>query len=156
MFHPYLPIIVKALGKVWAWPLRFYYTKERLDSCLFLDVPSFGEPLTYYFRNQDARCFLNVYNVGPLDFEIDRVKVEVCLDGGTTFSCENTSPYLIKAMSHEKIHIVSKSPMTEDAARISKDAKRVWLNMDAYIIAPVRSFSIRRHIDDFKMAKVIV
>lgn len=156
MSHPYLTIAVKTLAKVWAWPLRFYYTQNRLDACLFLDVPSVGEPITYYFNNQDARCYLNAYNLAPLDITIDRIKVEVCVSGGATFSCQNTAPYLIRAMSHQKIYIGSNSSMTENAAQAAKDAKLAWVNIDAYVVTPVRTFSARRHIHDLKMAKITV
>jgi hypothetical protein len=149
------PTILKYISKVWALPLRFYYTKERLDPYLILDVPSSGDPVDYYYTSQEANCGLNAYNLSPFDYTIDRIKVDVVLDGGGCFSCTNTTPYLVQGSSHHRIFVRSKCPMTPDVANRSKESKRATVNIEASIITSIRTFTIRRHIDYLKNVRVM-
>jgi hypothetical protein len=149
------PTFLKYASKVWALPLRFYYTKERLDPYLKFDVSASGEPINYNYHSQDAYCYIEVYNLSPFNYTIDRIKVDVGLDAGGSFSCTNTTPYLIKGASHERIYIRSPCPMTADSAQRSKENIHARITIDAYILTSFCSFRIGRYIDQVKNVRVI-
>ena len=118
-------------------------------------VSASGEPINYNYHSQDAYCYIEAYNLSPFDFTIDRIKVNVVLDTGGSFSCTNTSPYLVKGASHEKIFIRSQSPMTADSAQRAKENKQASVSIDAYILTSIRSFQTGRHIDQVKNVRVM-
>ncbi|MDR3457495.1 MAG: hypothetical protein P4N60_08620 [Verrucomicrobiae bacterium] len=151
-----IPTILKYTSKTCALPLRFYYTKQKLDSYLIFDFSASGEPINYQHCTQDANCCLDIYNLSPFDYTIDRIKVEVQVDGGASFSCTNTSPYLIAGTSHQKIYVKSQCPMTADSARLSKDSKKAWVNIEAYIITSIHQFTLRRTMNDIKCVRVLI
>jgi hypothetical protein len=141
-----IPTILKYLSNISSFPLRWYYTDAMLDQFLKIDISACGGPINYIFSSQEGSCWLNVYNLSPFDYTIDRIKVEVCLNGEGSFSCEQTMPILIKGMSDHRIHIHGKSPMTPEAATASKASKEAWASINAYVITSIRKFEIRRQL----------
>jgi hypothetical protein len=149
-----IPTVLKWTSKICSPLLRFYYTSQKLDPFLLLDIPSTGDAVSYYFSSQEARCYLTATNLSPFDFTVDRINLEVVIDGGS-FSCASTMPFLIKGSSRGQIFAQSKSPMTSDIWNFAKNSKQASVNIDAYIVTSIRSFQIRRYITDLKNIRVI-
>jgi hypothetical protein len=150
------PTVLKYASKVWAFPLRLYYTKERLTSYLHLDVSASGENINYIYHSQEAYCYLEAYNLSPFDFTIDRIKIYVVLDMGVSFSFTNLAPYLIKGASHQRIFIRNQSPMTTESAQRLKESKIARVSIDAYVITSICSFQFGRDINQINNIRVTV
>jgi hypothetical protein len=156
MPHPIttqIPTILKYISKSWAWPLRFYYTSARLEKFLYLDISASGDPINYNYHSQDASCYLKVYNLSPFDFTIDRIRIEVFVDGIGSFSCMNITPYSINGMSYQQIYVHSSCSMTSESAQRAKEKnenRRARVNIEAQIITSIRSFPIWRNIEQLK------
>lgn len=157
MMHS-IPIIfdmLRMISKICPWLLRRYYTSERLDALIKLDISSSGERISYWFNNQEGSCYLTATNLSPFGFTIDRVEVTVTMDGGGTFLCTKIMPEVLKATNTGSIHVRSSSPMLADIAQRSKDSKRANIQIQAYIVSSIRSFTIRRHISDVTGVRVV-
>ncbi len=158
MAHPFniVPTILKYASKLWALPLRFYYTPARLEPYLIFDVPASGDPIDYYYHSQEATCYLNVYNLSPFEFTIDRIKIDAVIDAGANFSCTNLAPYVILGSSHQRIFMRSQSSMTKEAAERSKVSKQSRITIEAHIITPMCKFKIVRYIEQLKNVRVTI
>jgi hypothetical protein len=137
--------------------LRQRYTEERLKQLLFLDIPSSNIGLQYNSYSQEASCWLNVCNLSPFDFTIERILIEAVIDGGASFSCSNLMPIgpcVLKGQTIKKIYVQGKSPMQPEVANRAKDAKRARVNVTAYIVTSIRSFNVSWQIGDLKNFEV--
>ncbi|MGD0351267.1 MAG: hypothetical protein ABSB84_13280 [Verrucomicrobiota bacterium] len=138
--------------------LRRYYTEGRLNQFLFLDIPSSGIGLQYISYSQEGSCWLNVCNLSPFDFTMDRILIEAVIDGGASFSCTNLMPIgpcVLKGQTINKIYVQGKSPMQPEMVKSAKGGKRARVNITAYIVTSIRSFNISRQIGDLKNFEVI-
>ncbi|MDE2103402.1 MAG: hypothetical protein KGL39_39540 [Patescibacteria group bacterium] len=150
-----IPTILKYASKLWGYPLRFYYTKERLDPLLILDISASGDRVNYQYCTQEAYCWLQAYNLSPFDFTIDRIKVEVQLNYGGCFTCENNLPITIDGASKKQFFVKSKSPMTSESFERVKKSETACVNLEAQIITSIRPFAINRSISDVKNFRLL-
>ncbi len=163
MPHPIttqIPTVLKYVSKFCAWPLRFYYTSARLEKFLYMDISANGEPVNYNYHSQEAYCYLKIYNLSPFDFTIDRIKIEFVVDGVGFFSCTNMMPYLINGMSHQQIYVHSSCPTTPEFAQRArekiekKENTRTRATIEGQVITSIRSFPIRRSLEQLKNIQV--
>lgn len=145
-----IPTVLKYTSKVCSPLLKWYYTEQRLQKFLLFDISASGEPLLYNFHSQEGTCYLAVTNLSPFDFTVDRIKVDVVLNGGGSFSCTSQIPNLVKGASREMIYLRSGSPMTDRVFQHAKEAKRARVEIETYIVTNIRSFRIHRYLDDIK------
>lgn len=128
-----IPTVLKYVSQFASFPLRWFYTEQKLDEFIKLDISASGGGIEYYFPSQEGSCWLKAYNLSPFDFTFDRMQVDVSIDGAS-FICTSTMPILIKGMSEKQIYVRSKSPMTPDAARSAKESKQGRVDVYLYVI----------------------
>ncbi len=146
--------VLKYMSQVASFPLRWYYTAPMLDQFLKMDISACGTAIDYIYGSQEGMCWLNVYNLSPFDYTIDRIKVEVRFNTGGSFSCEQPMPNLLKGMTEKRLYIHGKSPMTSEAAKASIASKEAWVNIEAYVITSIRKFEIRRNLSNVTNVRV--
>lgn len=158
MPHPFnvIPTILRYGSKIWAWPLHFYYTAARLEPFLIFDVPASGDPIDFHYHTQEAICYLNVYNLSPFEFTIDRIKVDAVIDSGANFSCTNLAPFVIQGSSHQRIFMRSQSSMTKESAERAKGGRKSRISIEAHIITPMCKFKVLRYIDQLTNVHVTI
>ena len=61
-------------------------------------------------------------------------------------------PGLVKGASRQRIFLRNKSPMTAESVQHAAKSERARVSIDAYIVPPIRSFELRRYIEDLKTA----
>jgi hypothetical protein len=157
MIHS-IPIVfdmLKIISKICPWLLRRYYTSERLDPLIKLDVSSSGERVNYNFHSQEGSCWLTATNLSPFDFTIDRMEVDVVIDSGASFSCTKIMPEVLKGTGNQQIYVKSTSSMLAETAQRAKDSKRARIEIQAFIVSSIRSFTIRRSIADVSNVRVL-
>jgi hypothetical protein len=156
MIHS-IPIVfdmLRIISKICPWLLRGYYTREKLDALIKLDVSSSGERISYYFTGQESMCYLTATNLSPFDFIIDRMVISVVVEGGAHFTCVKVLPDILKATGTQTIFARGHSPMLPDVAQRAKDSKRASIEIDAYIVSSIHSFLIKRQLSDVTGVKI--
>jgi hypothetical protein len=149
-----IPTVLKYAGKYAALSLRLFYDAKKLDSFLIFDVSASGDMINYQYVSQDCTCWIVVSNFSPFDYTIDRIKIEVAVEGGS-FSCTNTTPYLVEGNSRKQIYVKGSSPMTKEVWEMAKNSKRGWVNIEARINTSIHSFNLTRQITDVKNIRVL-
>jgi len=150
-----IPEILKWTSKVCGWSLRLFYPAEKLQRYLLFDILANGDRLRYNFHAQEGTCILTATNLSPFDFIVDRIKVNVVTDKGGTFSCTHEMPHVVKGSSQDTIFMLSKSPMTEQVAKLAKNSERGTVTIEAHIVSNIRSFNARKHIEDVRNIRVL-
>jgi len=149
-----VPTVLNYTSKICSPLLRLFYSSTKLDAFLLIDITPTGNPVNYYFHSQEGTCDLMVTNLSPFDFTVDRIKVNVVLDSGGAFSCTHHMPQVVKGGSRASIFMRSGSPMTAEVLVHAKNCKRARADIEAYIVTKIRSFPIRRHIEDLGNIRV--
>ena len=158
MIHP-IPIMfdmLKFISKVCPPLLRWHYTSKRLDQFIKMDVSSSGERVNYNFSSQEGSCWLTATNLSPFDFTIDRMEVEIIIDGGACFTCQKLMPEVLKATGNQQMFVKGTSPMLAEVAQRAKEGKRARIEIQAFVISSIRTFTIRRSISDVGSIRVLV
>jgi hypothetical protein len=143
-----IPTVMKWTDKLCPFFLKWYYTEKRLEPLLLFDVLGCGDAISYNFHSQEGTCYLAATNLSPFAFTVDRIQVDVVLDTGGSFKCSNQFPQQVKGNRREMIYLRSNSSMTPEVAQFAKNAKRARVEVLAHIVTNIRSFQIRRYIED--------
>ena len=147
--------IAKYGSKIAAFPFRRYFTATRLNECLIFDVTASGDPINYQLSTFEGFCWLDTYNLSPFELSIDRMTVEVVLDGGSKFVCTLTTPRVLKPCTHNRIHVKGMSPMSPQLFEAAKKLQRAWVNIDAYVNCSIRPFEVHKQINDLKSTRLL-
>lgn len=71
-----------ALNYVPGWMFRWYYTQQRLNSIIRIDVRPRGDQLSFWVdRNPHATLYLQIVNHSPFNLTLEHLKAEVWCDG---------------------------------------------------------------------------
>jgi len=118
-----------------------------------MDVPGANEGIGYHFGSQEGRCWLLATNLSPIDLTIDRLQVEVIVDGGS-FTCALPLPHVVKGGSRCNVYVKGKSPMPQSSEALAKESRSGRISIEAFIKSNVREFCVRRNISDVRNLEI--
>ncbi|MGA2178105.1 MAG: hypothetical protein ABSH15_00790 [Verrucomicrobiota bacterium] len=64
-------------------------------------------------------------------------------------------PEVLKGTGNQQIYVKSTSSMLAETAQRAKDSKRARIEIQAFIVSSIRSFTIRRSIADVSNVRVL-
>ena len=145
--------VVKYLGKALPFAARWYYSEAKLNSLLFIDISSSGEGINYYYAGQEARCWLQLTNMSPFDFTIERLQVSATTDGGD-FVCSLVLPEIVEGGTRKRIFVTGKSPVTLQNMEMMKKSTKARVEITAFIASAVRTFPVRCLINEMRNIQI--
>lgn len=151
MIH-FIPSMLHLVSMVWPWILRRFYRPEQLQAWVAIEVSASGERIQYNYSAQTGSCYLTISNMSPFDYTLDRIQAHVVF-GGTSFSCANLIPQLLKRGERKEVYIHGHSPVTYEAAQFAKGAGRgngVRIEIVAYFESSIWPFVVNKSIEDLK------
>lgn len=62
---------------------------------------------------------------------------------------------ILEPAGHQQIYARDSSPMPQESLQIAKKSQRASVNIEAYIDTSIRSFPIRRNINELKNVRIL-
>ncbi len=147
-------LIIKALGIVVPWTLRWYYTPKRISALIDVTIPSTGDGFTYNGASGKAVCWLEITNRSPFDFIADRILIDINMNGncGTMFQI---IPTQIKAGCKERMFAsVDSIAVAAHSIQQLRNEPKVWLTVHAVLQCKVRDFVYYSSINDLRNMRI--